>query len=194
MIRGTHAAIRTAEPDDAPQFQQLYHSATPRSALLTRLREVIIPTVDELEEVFVQSEKNSGPFYAIEDKEGTIRGFCSLRTASQMREAAFYAELVLLFLDDNDYGGALAREVYEWLHYWAFVERRMTKLIIHCLDCETALREWAVSVGFESDGVQREVLFTQGRWHNIEALTLFATGDENRAEREGLKTGNGHSE
>lgn len=123
-----------------------------------------------------------------------VRGFCSLRTALQVRDATFYAELVLLLHDDADYGSPLAEEVYEWLHNSAFVERRFNKLIIHCLDGETVLRNWAVSKGFESNGVQREVLFTLGRWHNIEALSLFSTGHSNGADREGLKTAHGLTE
>lgn len=174
MIYGTHAALRTAETDDAPAFHALYADLRPRAALLTRLREVVSPTVDEIAEVLVQADKSMGAFYVIEDREGVVRGFCALRSAQQARDATFYAELVLMFYRDDDFTSPMAEEVYEWLHRWAFIDRRYQKVMVHCIDGETALRDFLVAHGFACNGVQRDVLYTQGRWHNMEVFTLHA--------------------
>jgi RimJ/RimL family protein N-acetyltransferase len=174
MIYGTHAALRTAETDDAPAFHKLYAEESPRAALLTRLREVVSPTVQEIAEVIIQADKSMAPFYVVEDREGVVRGFCALRAAQQARDATFYAELVLLFYQEEDFFTPLAEEVYGWLHQWAFIDRRYQKIIVHCLEGENALRRFLEAHHFECNGVQREILFTQGRWHNMEVFTLHA--------------------
>lgn len=173
MIRGDHSLIRTAEPDDGPFFQALYDPNYPRAALLTRTRDYIIPTLDEARQIFADEHKNVGEFYAVEDLEGRVRGFCALRSSQELRNTAFLADLTLLLIDLADYETLMAHEAYEWLHRIAFVERRLNKLTTHALENETAWREFLVARGFESDGAQREVLFTQGHWHNKESLALF---------------------
>jgi RimJ/RimL family protein N-acetyltransferase len=173
MIRGTHAVIRTAEADDAAAFRRLYESEDPRSALLNRHREIVTPSNDELVELLDQSAQRMTPFYVIEDPEGSVCGFCALRSAVQLREATFYAEMICLFFDDN-YETPMADEVFAWITRMGFEDMSLQKIIAHCLGCETALRAWLTGKGFESSGVQRDVLFTQGRWHNIETCTLHA--------------------
>ena len=173
MIRGTHAVIRTAEADDAAAFRRLYEFENPRSALLNRQREIVNPSHDELVELLDQAAQRMTPFYVIEDSEGTVCGFCALRSAPQLREATFYAEMVFLLFED-DYQTPLASEVFAWLTRMGFEDMCLKKVIAHCLGCETALRAWLMGKGFESSGVQRDVLFTQGRWHNIETCTLHA--------------------
>ncbi len=172
MITGEHSVIRMAEPDDAYELRRLYDPERPRSALLDRRREIMLPSVDELREGLARPEK-SGVLYAVEDKTGGIRGFCSLRGASaELR----YGEIILPLFEDADYREALAQEVLAYLCRLAFRDRRMNKVLAHCLGDETEWRALLAERGFRSNGVQRQVLWTLGRWHDIETLTLFHDG------------------
>ena len=176
MIFGEHCVIRAAEPDDAPALKELYEPAHPRAATLDRRREPIQPTMDELRELLGNKDlKLLGEYYVIEDKQGVIRGFCSLRAG---RLDVFFGELLFMFLDEADLGAPMAEETLDFIKGKAFVERRLNKMIAHCLDNETALRAFLIEKGFRSDGVAREVLFTQGRWLNNETLSLFAPQNE----------------
>lgn len=172
MIRGRHTVIRTAEPDDAPAFQALYWSGEPRSALLTRTREFLFPTIDEIREAFgPAAEKAGGGFHAVEDPEGRIRAFCALRGMQDVRDTAFYAELAILFCDPADAGTPVADEMLAWLLKRAFDEQRLNKVVVHALLGETELTAWYRANGFESNGVQRDVLFAGGAWHSMETFT-----------------------
>jgi RimJ/RimL family protein N-acetyltransferase len=106
----------------------------------------------------------------VEDLEGNIRGFCTLRGADQ--ELA-YGELVLMLFDEPDYDSPLADEVFEFLRKSAFQQKKLNKVVTYCLDGETAYRSLLIRKGFQSDGVQREIVFALGRWHNLESLSLF---------------------
>lgn len=172
MITGEHSVIRLAEPDDAYELKRLYDPRRPFSAMLDRRREIGQPSVDELREGLARPEKRAGALYAIEDKQGVIRGFCSVRGASpELR----YAEMVLPLFDDEDYTSSLADEAFQFLYNGAFVEKRLNKVVAHCLECEAAYRGLLVRHGFASNGIQRQVLWTQGRWFDLETLTLFGT-------------------
>ena len=173
MIHGEFGLIRSAEPDDAIAFQNLYDPTSPRSALLSRVREFMAPTRDEVRQLFKKRNEAGGVFYVIEDKEGIIRGFCSLRSTQELRDTAFLAEIVLLFHDYADYQSPLAQEVFDWMRESAFGEQRLNKLIAHGLEGEPALREWLRSVGFESCGIQRDVFHTAGKWQYLETFNLF---------------------
>ena len=172
MIYGEHALIRTADPDDAHAFQSLYDPDVPRSSLLSRTREPMFPTREEIRELFKRKE-DASTFYVVEDKEGRIRGFSALRTSQEQRDTAFLSEIILLFIDAEDYNSPIATEVFEWLKHAAFGKQRLNKLIAHTIDTEPALTAWLESVGFESNGIQREVLFTGGQWHNMQTFSLF---------------------
>lgn len=164
--------IRTAEPDDAPAFQALYWSGIPRSALLTRTREYLFPTIDEIREAFgPAAEKSGGGFHAVEDREGRIRAFCTLRGLHDVRDTAFYAEVAVLFADPAEAGSPLADEILAWLLKRAFDEQRLNKVIVHALLAETDLIAWYRANGFESNGVQRDILFAGGAWHSMETFT-----------------------
>ena len=171
MITGTHTFIRTADPDDAPAMHALYLGASPRSALLDGRREPINPNVDELREALGSKEALGGTFYAIEDRAGVVQGFCVMRGAS--KDAA-YGEFNLMMIDEAGYAGPLAREAFEFGYERGFELLRLRKMIAHCLDTETALRDFLLACGFEHNGTQREVFWSQGRWHNLETFTLFA--------------------
>jgi RimJ/RimL family protein N-acetyltransferase len=170
MITGENSVIRMAEPDDAYELKRLYDSPQPRSALLDRRREIPNMSVDDVREALSRPERFGGFLYAVEDKEGIIRGFCTLRGV-QVDMA--YGEIVLMFYEDDDYDTSLAEEAYAYLHRNAFDIKRLNKVISHCLDSEVGYRRLLIRKGFESNGVQREVLWSQGRWHNMEMLTRF---------------------
>lgn len=172
MIAAQHSFIRTADPDDAAALEGLYRHGIPRAALLDRRRELLLPNFDELRELLATKEAQSGIFYAVEDDTGCIRGFCSLRSALQ---EVSYAECVVLFAKDADYETPLAEDAFAFLTDRAFAKLRLNKLIAQCLDCETAYRAFLGARGFSSDGVQRDVLYTAGRWHALESLSLFRT-------------------
>lgn len=171
MITREHATIRTADPDDAPAMHALYAAGTHRSALLDGRREPIQPNVDELREALATKEAMKGNFYAVEDRTGLVRGFCLLRGAS--KDAA-YGEFGLMLLDEADYAAPLATEAFEFAFSRGFERLRLRKLLAHCLDTEHVFREYLLRHGFISNGVQREVFFGAGRWHNLETFSLYA--------------------
>jgi RimJ/RimL family protein N-acetyltransferase len=171
MISTAHTFIRTAEPDDAVFLHKLYAPNTPHSSLLDARREPLQPTIDELREMIGHKDAVKGAFHAIEDKTGAIHGFCGIRGLNQ--EAGF-AEIMILFFEDADYQGPLAADALQFLCELGFVRMRLGKLIAHGLDSETALRAFLLGAGFHSEGIQRQILFTCGRYHNLEAFSRFA--------------------
>lgn len=170
MITGEYSVIRSAEPDDAAWLRRLHDPENPRSALLDPRREPLLPTVDELREVLSQKDMGKSVFHAIEDKEGNVRGFCALRG---MNVEARYSEFVLLFLEDDDYSSPMAEEALAFLVRLGFRINALLKVMAHALSSEAAYRRFLVSHGFGSDGSQRDVLYTMGRWVDLEAFTLF---------------------
>ena len=171
MIQGIYTYIRTTDPDDAPVLHSLYDLRRPRAALLDMRREPMMPTVDELREMLGRKEAVRGAFFTIENRVGEIIGFCGLRGVSA--EARF-AETNLMMCEESDCAGPEASEAIAFLQNRGFNWLRMRKLIAHCLDRETALRGALLRHGFQSEGVQREVLYAAGRRHNLEVLSLFA--------------------
>lgn len=174
MITGEHAVIRTTDADDAPFLQRLYAEEPPRSSLLDRKRELTPPTLDELRELLGRKDHTSPALLVVEDREGTVRGFCGLRLATP--ELA-YAEAILMLFDDADYATPLALETLDYLCQNAFVEKRLNKVLAHCLVTECAWRAFLIERGFSCDGRQREVLYTGGQWHDMESYSLIRNSD-----------------
>jgi len=170
MITAQHCFIRTADPDDALALERFYAPEKPRAAFLDRKRELLVPTFDELRELLSAKEAKAGVFYTVEDRAGTIRGFCSLRGA---HPEVSHAEFVVVFADDADYDAPFADDVFEFLTDRAFVQLKLNKVLAQCLDSEAAFRAFLAARGFQSDGVQRDVLFAGGRWRRLESLSLF---------------------
>lgn len=171
MITTEHCVLRTAEPDDAPDMFRLYDTGKPRGCLLGSKREVIAPTVDELREILRPGEGRPQVFYAVEDRDGVIRGYGGLRTGGP--EDNHYGELIVVMHEDDDLATPTALEAWEWLRHRAFRSLLWRKGVANILSCETAQREWLIERGFESCGVQREVVFTGGRWLDAETLVIF---------------------
>ena len=161
MIIGEHAVIRAADCDDAPGLWPLYEAPTPRSFTLGPARQVMIPTRDEFREILSRKDLMSGVFFVVEDKCGLTRGACALRGGS--REAG-HSEAAVALLDEADYGAPLADEVMAFLRHKAFDERNLIKISAYCVECETAYRAFLLRSGFSSDGVQRDLVYTLGRY------------------------------
>lgn len=175
MIKGAHSVIRSADPDDAEALKSVYDSQTPRSSLLDQRRELNAPTRDELREVMSQKEMGKSVFYTVEDREGEICGFCCLRG---MNPEAQFSEFVVIFLEESRFLTPMADEVFDFLSRLAFERMRNRKVVTHCLASEVEYRKFLISHGFESAGVQRDVVYSHGRWFNLEALTLRAVDCE----------------
>ena len=178
MITGQYAVIRTAEPEDAGVLHEFYDPARPRASLLDQRRELIVPTLEELREVMSQKEVTRGIFHAVEDPEGVLRGFCSLRSFNPELACG---EVVMMLLDDAAFASALAAETLDFLLGQAFTRLKLHKVLANCLDSETALRGFLAGHGFMSDGVQRDVVFTLGGWHDLETLSLFRAAYASRS-------------
>lgn len=174
MIRGEFSVIRTADPDDAPELVRLYDPDSPRAFFLDARREVQLLGLDELREVLGRKEILVTPFYAIENRQGEVRGFCSLKPSPP---GTHYSELLCGFHEEDDYSRPIAREALEFLKQLAFVERKLNKIVAQCLENETSFREFLLREGFESDGVQRDVFYTKGRYYNLETLSTYRTTD-----------------
>lgn len=171
MITFEHCVIRRAEYDDAPYFQRLGEPGKPRAFLLDRKREVICPTADEVREMLGRKDAHSDAFFAVEDTDGEVRGFCALRGSTK---EMLFAEIVVAFLAEADYASPLADEALEFLFNRGYGGQHLIKLMTHAIDgAETAMRDMYLRHGFESGGVQRDILYTNGRWHGIEALLRF---------------------
>jgi RimJ/RimL family protein N-acetyltransferase len=169
MILSENAVIRTAEPDDAGALKRLYDPGRPRCCLLDPRHEPMFPTFDELREVMSKSEMGQPFLYAVEDTTGMIRGFCSLRA---MNIEACFGEILVMFHDDADFAAPLASDVLDFLARRAFQQFHMNKIVSHALDNEQPLRDALLRHGFISNGVQRESVYTLGRWYGIESFTL----------------------
>jgi len=170
MIFQEHVRIRTADPDDAPALHALYAPDVLCAALLDARREPLMPACAELREMLGMKEAANNVFFAVEDLEGAVRGFCILRG---MNHETGFGEVSVLLHDPGALVTPLADEVIAFACERGFGRLRLNKLVATCLDGETALRAFLLRQGFESAGVQREVVFAQGRWHHLETLSLF---------------------
>jgi RimJ/RimL family protein N-acetyltransferase len=170
MVTGQFANIRTADPDDAPALYRLYSADRICSALLDHRREPLLPTVDELFETLGHKDAARGAFHVIEDKTGLIQGFCGVRGVNQ--EACF-GEIVVMLYEEAAYATPLADEAIAFLARLGFLRLHLSKLITHALDNESGLRACLLRHGFVSEGIQRDILYTQGAYQNLEAYSLF---------------------
>ena len=167
MISNPHSYIRSTDPDDAPHLARIYHADTLCCALLDQHREPMLPTVDELREVLASPEAAKGAFHTIEDNLGQIRGFVCLRGLSQ---DASFCEVSVLPLPDITLELPCFPEAIQFVLERAFVHHGLNKVLAHVLDTESSMRAFYNHHGFQSAGLQRQVLFAQGKYHDIETL------------------------
>lgn len=172
MVLGEHCAIRAVEADDVSTLKRMYDPTCPVGCLLDQKREFALFTTDELREALGGGNRSiqAGRFRVVEDLEGVVRGFCALGTGTQEVSTGQYS---IMMLDGADFSAPLSRDVGAYLLREAFERMQLNKVVAQCLDSETPLRAYLVAQGFHSDGVQREVLYTLGRWFDLESLTLF---------------------
>lgn len=171
MITGKHSYIRGTEYDDVEALATLYQPGALRAGLLDARREPLMPSLDDLRELLGRKEIADGAFYTVEDRQGHIRGFASLRG---MNPEARYCEFSLLFLEPLTYVEPLADEAADILLDRAYCRLGLHKVLAYCLPNEQEFAAFLRRQGFESAGVQREILYAQGQWHNLE--TFARTG------------------
>ena len=170
MYRGTHCIIRTIEVDDAPVLSALYDPKRPRAALLDARRELAPPTMDELRIALgTTADQGLGMLHAIEDLEGRVLGFGSLRHTPKDHH---FALLSLMLLEDRDCLSPMGNEACGFLLDEAFRHKLFRKVLAQAFEWEQTLRELLLLRGFTSDGTQRDVLRSSGHWHNMETLTV----------------------
>lgn len=169
MYAAAHCQIRNAEIDDARALARLYRPGRARAFYLDRRREPHPMTADELREVLLRKDRSIPPLFVVETRDGVFRGACSLRDGGA---DLGFGEVVVQFDDDADYETPMGGEVMAFLCRRAFEQQRMHKVMAHRLESETRFRALLDKSGFSSNGVQREVVWTLGRWHDLEALTL----------------------
>ena len=174
MISGDHAVIRSTESDDVQRVKKLYDPRRPFAFLLDKYDELTAFNTDEVTQLLTKKKSVLGRFYAVEDKTGIVRGFCALRGASQ---EVGYAEIAIMLFESGDYKSELADEAFEFLVDLAFVHQRLNKVLARCLDIETSWRDFLLRKKFESNGRQRELVFTMGAWHDLETLSLLCNND-----------------
>jgi hypothetical protein len=175
MITGEHFVLRSADPDDARALLPLYDYSYPRSGLLDSRMELYRPTLDEFRLVLTQQDIKFGMTYTLENSVGQIRGLGTFRGFDY---DAGYSEFYIMLHDTDDYDSPLALEVYAYMRDRSFGRSRLNKIVTRCLDNETAYRDFVLSQGFESSGVQRDVFASRDGWSNQETFTLFAPHDE----------------
>ena len=170
MIVGQHTVIRSSEADDVHFLMQVYEANPFRSSLLDARRELIVPTLDELREVMVRAESGRGAMFAVEDLTGRVRGFCSVRGPNMEYR---FAEAIVMLIDETDYALPFTSDIAAFLESQAFERFNLNKLVSHALETETAFQDWLTRHQYGFDGVQREVLYTHGRWLGIAAFSRY---------------------
>jgi RimJ/RimL family protein N-acetyltransferase len=169
VIRGEHCVIRTADVDDAQVLKRLYDAEQPHAGLLDRKREVVSPTEDELREVLGRPERLTY-LHVVEDLEGWPRGVTTLRLAPH---ELHYAEATVIFAEEKDYAAPMADEALDFLQGLAFKRLKFNKIMVYSLNSEQGLKALLTRNGYRSNGVQREMVYTLGRWCDIETFSLF---------------------
>jgi len=170
MIKKKYTIIRNADRFDAKELLNFYFYTPPFACLLDTKREPIIPNLSELEEL-LQHKDTAQSFYAVENKQGDIRGFIVLKG---INPEVLFGEIMLLF-DNEIYEkeDTLIGEALEFIETRAFRQLHLRKLMTTCLDEENSLRQFLQSHSYQCEGCMREVLFTCGKWHNLETWAKF---------------------
>ncbi len=169
MIIGTHTVLRFSEPEDAHFYRKLYLQGGAKAALLDNRREFGAPTLQEIRELLKKSESTRAFLFTVEDPEGRLRGWCGLRALNI--EAAF-CELFVVFDAPEEYAGPMADETLDALLDRAFNRLGLQKVLATCLDSEETLHACLLRHGFQSCGVQRDVLYGKEGWRSLDTLAL----------------------
>ena len=170
MVAGEHTVIRTAERDDARFLRGAYLGDVLRASLLDPRKEPVQPTRDELEELLGSRETARGLFYAVEDRQGNVAGFCGLRGVNH---EAMFAEVFFLFLSPEMEAGAGGDEAVRFVLGQAFDRLHLAKVTILALDSETGLGALLARSGFVCEGAQRQAVYARGGWRDVQTWTCF---------------------
>jgi len=163
-------SVRLADPDDAGRLIFYYRSPRLYSALLDQRRELVMATRDELAEMLAGKDRASGQLFALLNPAGTVMGFGGIRGSSLEN---LTGEIFLLLDEDRHYLEEPADGMLRFLLERAFNRLHLNKILAVGLTAEeqgwlTLLRK----AGFQSCGIQREILYARGRWFDLETLTL----------------------
>ncbi|HOV33085.1 MAG TPA: GNAT family N-acetyltransferase [Candidatus Hydrogenedens sp.] len=170
MIEKLHAIIRTADRFDVKQLFHFYMQEPIHASLLDAKREPLMPNISELEELLL-SKDAAQSFYTVENKQGDIQGFVILKGVNP---EVMFAEIILLFNNDiYEENKLLVEEALEFIETKAFQQLHLRKIITTCLDDEKNLHTFLSQHSYQCEGVMREVLFTTGKWHNLETWAKF---------------------
>ncbi len=163
-------SVRLADPDDAGRLVFYYRSPRLYSALLDQRREPVMATRDELADMLSGKDRTLGQLFALVRDTGAIMGFGGIRGSSLENLAG---EIFLLLPDAPDYLTTAARLMLRFLLKRAFTRARLNKVLaVGLVDEEDTWLTLARSTGFQSCGIQRQVLYARGRWFDLETLTL----------------------
>jgi RimJ/RimL family protein N-acetyltransferase len=176
VISSPHGFIRATEEDDSPFFFQLYDAAAPRFALLDQRREPLLPTMLEIRETLGSKEAGRSQSFTMEHPNGDVAGFMVLRGLNQ---ESGYCELTPLLLNDADHDAPLTAWALGFILDRAFNIMRLRKLSAHTLCREAALRAFLDRHAFACDGVQREMVFSQGQWFDVISHSRTPTPETN---------------
>jgi len=102
------------------------------------------------------------PTFAVENLDGEYIGIIRFNEINE-RHGTFDVEL-MLWRDyrNKGYGKAAMKIVLEY----AFNERRLNKCNADCIDCNIASIALMKSLGFKQEGVVREAIFFNGKFHD----------------------------
>jgi len=170
MITCDHIVIRSAELDDAEGLWRLYNPDKPRTFQLGPNLELRTPTIDELKTLLDDPERKMGEIYIVEDLEGLVLGCAIMQSAGSNTP---YSEAMFAFNDEAIYNTPAADEAFAFVRKQAFTIKKRRKLIAHCLDTEPTYRAFLIRHGYTSDGIQRELIYAGGQYHDLESLSLF---------------------
>lgn len=170
MIKKTHAIIRNADRFDAKELLRFYLHKPIFASLLDTKREPLMPNLSELEEL-LQHKDTAQSFYAVENRIGDICGFVVLKG---INPEVLFGEMMLLFENEvYEKEEVLIYEALEFIETRAFQQLHLRKLMTTCLDEEENLRNFLLNHSYQCEGCMREVLFTSGKWHNLETWAKF---------------------
>lgn len=169
IVKGC-SVIRAIEQKDAEILYKFYNSDNIFGSLLDQKREPLNPTLSELDEL-LQNKDVRNSFYIVESREGSIVGVVGLKG---INPEVLFGELILLF-EDNAYETNLPiiNEALDYIEDKAFSRLHLRKVLSLCLDSETYLIDFLKGREYNFEGELREVLYTKGKWHNLQTWAKY---------------------
>ncbi len=171
--------LRAARTED---WEANYAARYDSAARLLLQYEVELPPTEsacrEAAERFAGFNTESGRLmFAIESLEGELVGALNLSSINE-RNGTFHIGIQVLPGHRGKGSGTAAMRI---LLGYAFFERRLNKFHVNCLDTNTASIAMMKKLGCVQEGIQRQEVYTGGRYHDI---VLFGLTRENFVEHE----------